>query len=559
MISWIQNAFQKHFRVIFVFLLAIVIVSFVFTIGAAPGIGQAGNELSRRTFFGLNLGSPEDSERLFGDASLSVFLQAGYSALNDAQLQDYALQRQAGLHLADNLNLPGPTPDEMSAFVREKRAFAGPTGEFDPQAYSRFRDSLKTNPRFNEAALARVLADDYRYERVQELLGGPGYVMDADVTQQLVRADTTWQINVATVDYASFTPDLQPTEAELKSYFESNAFRYEMPAKVRVAYVDFPAAAFVDQVNVTPDEVRAYYDANPARFPNPAKAATPAGTTPAVSAENSTEADFEAVRAQVEAALRLERARRLAAQAASDLTVALFEARATPATMDSLLASRGQALKPAEPFARQNPPAFLGGNPQHAAAAFALSEERPVSDALATPQGAVVLVWQETIPAHPALFATVQEQVRKDHIENERRQRFVALGRTLRDRIAARTAQGESFEAAVAAEAQAQNVKAEAKSYGPFARREPPQDVPFSAINAIERLAAGQVSDMVVTADQGLIVHVANKTVPDIGPGHERFDEVRTQMASFNASRNASDILTDLVQAELERTAPTTR
>jgi peptidyl-prolyl cis-trans isomerase D len=548
MISWIQRTFQQHFRTIFILLLAIVIVAFVFTIGAAPGIGSADRKALSRTFYGLNLGSAEDTERLFGDAQLSIFLQAGYQALNENQVQAYALQRHAALHLADQLNLPKPSRDDLTAFVRELPAFMGQNGQFDPQAYSRFRDSLKTNSRMGgEAALARVLANDYRYDRVQKLLGGPGYVLDSEVKQQIERGDTSWQIDVASIDYTAFQPNIQPTEAELKSFFESNAFRYEVPAQVRVSYVEFPAAAYADRVNITDADVRAYYDSNPGRFPNPARAQE---NTPSVDAA---EADFAAVRPQVEAALRLERARRLATQAASDLTVTLYDARATADTVAGLLSSRGLKLTPAAPFARNNAPAFLAGNPQNVTEAFRLDAHRPISDALTTPNGAVVLVWQENLPAHAAEFATVQEQVKADYIDNQRRQRFVATGRTLRDAINARLARGEAFAAAATAEAQAQNLQLETKTYGPFVRREPPQDVPYSAINVLERLETGGVSDMVVTGDKGLIVHAASKTTPEVGPGHERFNEVRTQMAQFNASRNADEILREMVQTELAR------
>ena len=41
MISWIQKYFQHHFRIIFAVLLAVTIISFIFTIGASPGIGRA--------------------------------------------------------------------------------------------------------------------------------------------------------------------------------------------------------------------------------------------------------------------------------------------------------------------------------------------------------------------------------------------------------------------------------------------------------------------------------------------------------------------------------------
>ena len=51
MISWIQKYFQHHFRVIFAVLRGVVIIAFVFTIGAAPGIGNAERALVDRPFF----------------------------------------------------------------------------------------------------------------------------------------------------------------------------------------------------------------------------------------------------------------------------------------------------------------------------------------------------------------------------------------------------------------------------------------------------------------------------------------------------------------------------
>ena len=549
MISWIQNTFQKHFRVIFFTLLAILIVSFVFTIGV-PGVGQATPTPLSRTFYGVNLGSPEETERLFGDANLSVLLQAGFQALDEGRLQDYAFQRHAALHLADTLNLPRPARDELAEYVRGLRMFSGQDGQFDPQAYSRFRDSLKNNPRFTEADLARVLADDVQYDRVQKLLGGPGYVLDRDVQQQIEQIDTTWQLNVATVDFASFNPELNPTDAELQAYFDSNAFRYEVPPQVRVDYIEFPATAFAAQVNLTDADIRAYYDANPSRFPNPAK---PAGETAAVSPDADPDADFQAVRSQVESALRQERARRLAAKAASDLTVALFEARATAANVASLVSARGHSLESAPPFTRNRPPQFLGGNPQLAAEAFKLNQERPVSDALTTPTGAVVLVWQESLPAHPAEFAAVKEDVRRDYVESQRRQRFAALGRTLKQEIGDRVRRGEDFAAAVAAVAQAHHVKIEAKAHAPFARREPPQEVSPTALSALDHLEAGQISDLLINQDQGLLVHVAAKDRPAVAPSDGRFAEMRTRMAGALASSNANELIRGMVETELAR------
>ena len=38
--------------------------------------------------------------------------------------------------------------------------------------------------------------------RIQQLLAGPGYVLPGEVRSVIIKADTTWTISTATVDYA---------------------------------------------------------------------------------------------------------------------------------------------------------------------------------------------------------------------------------------------------------------------------------------------------------------------------------------------------------------------
>ncbi|MDB6167113.1 MAG: hypothetical protein JWQ83_2253, partial [Lacunisphaera sp.] len=195
MISWIQRYFQHHFRTIFAVLLGVTIISFIFTIGAAPGIGRADRRVREREFFGYNLALAEDQQRLGGDASVSADLQlGGFSGLGAEQLQNYAFQRAAALHLADEWHIPPATSAEIAEAIKGLRMFISPaTGGFDAKAYQTFRDSLKTSPRgLTENDIARVLGDDVRAEKVNKLLGGPGYVLPTDVKSQLTRADTMW-------------------------------------------------------------------------------------------------------------------------------------------------------------------------------------------------------------------------------------------------------------------------------------------------------------------------------------------------------------------------------
>lgn len=559
MITWIQRYFQHHFKFIFAILLAGTIISFIFITNTSGGFGSSDSRtVVDRPFFGYNLALERDQERLMGDAGLSANLRVGpFGGLDASQIQNYAFQRAATLHLADKWHIPAATAAEIEAQIKTLRMFAGQDGQFDAKAYQTFRDNLKTNPRgLTEADIARVVSDDVRAEKVQNLLAGPGYVLPADVKTQLARADTTWTLATASTNYNEFKPEIKPADTDLTAFFEQAGSRYDVPPKVVVSYLDFPVTGYLAKVDVTEADVRAFYDANPARFPKPADAAAPAvpNVTPAADAN----ADFAAVRAQVETALRLERARKLAATAASDFSVALFEKKAgTGAARDKFLADRGVALKPVAPFTRDEPPAEFGRSPEVAAEAFRLNEGRPVSDAVATPTGAVILFWQETLPSRKPLFSEVRDKVAADYVENEKRKRFVDLGRTAKTEIEARLKAGDTFEKAVAAAGTKTGLAFAAKSVAPFTPRNRPQDLDYTVLGALERLEQGKVSDMSVNADAGVFVYAVEKKAPDLSEANPAFVETRNQIAGYSSRLGASAYLAELVEAEMKKSEPT--
>ena len=550
MISWIQKTFQQHFRVIFTVLLGIIIISFVFTIGAAPGIGQADRGIVERKVFGYNLGSQEDQNRLFGDAALSAQLQAGY-APDGAELQSYAFQRAAALAIANELNLPAPSKPEVTEFIKTLRVFTGQDGQFDASRYAAFRDSLKSNPSLTEATVSRVLADDIRSAKVQQLLAGPGYVLPLDVKSQLEQADASWTLGVGTVDYSSFKPSIPVTDPVIATFFEANSFRFEIQPRVEVNYAEFSALPLMASTNVTEAEVRAYYDENPARFPKPA--ADPKATT-----KPDPIADYAAVRSQVETTLKLERARRAATKAASDLSFALYEAKIAPgsAQFDEFLKARNVTVKSMAPFTREAGPAELGGSPEVATEAFKLNKDRPLSDAVSSATGAVILFWKDLQPARTPLLNEVREKVVADYIEGEKRKRFVELGRTIKASVENRVKAGDSFEKAVAVAASAGSVKIESKMLPAFTRRQPPQDIDYSIFGALQRLDKGRVSDMIVTKDHGLIVYAANKVLPDLNENGPQYLAAKAQIAIASGRMSVSSYLNEVITTEVKKSEP---
>ena len=563
MISWIQRSFQHHFKFIFAIILGATIVSFVVTIGAQGGIGRADRSVATRDFFGHNLGSPsvptQEYMRIVNDARLSAELQIGSAGIDDEQLSSYALQRIAALHYAEQLHLPAATPTEMEGFIRNLRIFADDKGQFDAAKYATFRTNL-TRSGITEDAVAQVLSEDIKIDRVQKLLDGPGYVLPGDVHDQFVRMDTSWTVGLATVDYASFHPAIVPTDDALAKFYAENALRYQVPPRLVAGYVDFPSAPHLADVKVTDAEVRAFFDADPSRFPSKTKAAAaPAAgvKAPALPPAESPDVVFASVKGDVETALRQERARRAALKAASDFAFDLYQNKIAPgAPFDAYLASRGLALKPLAPFAQDTGPAELGTLTDIGAAGFKLDAEHYFSEAVPTPSGSAVLIWKDLQATRKPALAEVRAKVAADYYEEQRHQQFAALGQTLKAALQKQLKAGGDFVKNVADASAGLGVKVDAKVLPAFTLVSPPTGLDENVAAGMEHLEKGTVSDMVTTADKGYFVYALDRKEPDPKAAAARVAEIHGQLASYSARSGSSAFLTEMVQAELKRTDP---
>jgi len=558
MFTWIQRYFQRHFGIIIVVILAAMAIPLivVFT-PSAGGIGRGGQFAQKRDVFGYNLASVEDQSRLIGDASLSVMLQMGYVGLSDEQLQEYALQRAAALHLAEELGLPKSSEAEITTHIKSLPVFLNEDGRFNAQHYAQFRDSLKNDSRIREADVSRVIADDIRADKVRNLLAGPGYVLDSDIVDQLQRVDTLWTLELAQLNYASYAPEIAPSNDQLSKFFGDNTFRYQTPPRLVASYAEFPLNRYLSQVSTSEAELRQVFDSMPNRFAKPA-ANDGSADTNAAQAQPAGPEDFALVRDQVEALVLSEKARQLATRAASDLTLALYEA-ALPNDANaraSLLAAHQVEEKPLAPFTENRGPDELGNLASVATEAFKLSADQFYSDAIPVRDGAVVLFWKELLPIYTPLFSEVLERVRANYIEEQKREKFVELGRRIKTQIEARLKAGDSFTTAAASAAQSVGVTIETSALAPFSIAAPPQDGSFIAFNLLENLEEAQVSEMTLSDTQGTLIYAAKRQVPDLTAANPRFGEIREQLAELTSRVGVIRILSDLVEQELRRTEP---
>ena len=549
MISWIQRSFHKHFRWVFALILAAMAIPLIVIFNPSSGVGRAGYKVLERPFFNVNLGNDAQKRRLFLDGNLSASLGPQFSVFVGREgVEKYALERTAGLALADELHLPEPTADQIAKFVLTLRAFQNEQGQFDQKRYAGFGDLLKTGGQFTMSDANRVLRDDTRLEQLGKIIGGPGYVLSNDVKLQLVRAESSWTVQVATLDYGSFAPALNPTEEALKKFHEENSFRYDVPSRPRFSYVEFKGADYLPPVGPTEVEMRAFYTANPTAVPVPAdpdkKDAAPA---PAGSATDN----FPKVRAQVEAAMNRNASARLASKAANDLTVALYERKLTANSTElaTFLAAQHLSALPVSPYAPDNPPQdkpWLGAYGEQISR---LTKSRFFSDPLPTADSFVVLLWNENLPAYKPLLAEVRERVSADFKDAEKRRLFIERGKALRVELQAAAKNAVGFALVAAAE------KLEVKSYANFTLRQPPEDMPAQALQALQGLEAGQVAEMSATADKGFLVFAQDKKMPDLNPGSPRYIAQLKQGRRITAMTNENSYLGELVERELKKNA----
>ena len=546
MITWIQTYFQKHFRSIFAVLLGVIILSFVYSFNPSGGLGRADRHAADRPFFGHNLSSEQDVIRMSKDGELSAMLTQAPIRYQE-QLDGYAKLRVAALALADELHLPAPTEKEVAAYISTLKFFHDQQGRFDQKRYSDFGDSLKNNPQLATADVSRVFRDDTRIDAVNKLIGGPGYVLPADVRDLLSRSDAKWSIAIASLDYASFDAGVTVTDEALKKFFDENPGRYMVPTRAKLSAVQFNAEEFMAPGPVSEEEVRAYYNANLARFPVPPDPAAKDAAAPAAGTDN-----FSKVRLQVEIAYRTETGARNAVKAANDFAVVLYQrkARANSPELAAFLAEQKRTATAIEPFSPDSPPATMPWLAYYGEQLARLNQERFFSDPLPTPNGAIILLWNDALPAYQPALAEVREKVTADYKASEKLKRFTAQGQLLNAKLNAAVKAGTPFEKAAA------EAKLEVKAFAGFTLQDTPKDLPKDALQALQTLKIGEVAPMISTGEKGLLIYAAQKELPDLTPANPRFAEIRTRLMGYISSANGNAALSGLVKAELDKTSP---
>ncbi len=230
MITWLQGATSKHHRLIFSFLLVVVVGSFIFY-----GYGSRGAmDTNTRMYLGYDLNNAKLQTRYRDSMAFASF--SGQRNENRSYFQYVA-----ELHLADSLQIPNPSDSEVRKLAL--LATAGADGKENVDNLNKFVDyaskALNASDVETRARLEGYLQDSWRVNKAVALLSGPGHATTAQIKRLIQREKTLWTVDAATFSGANFKATIADDEAKAKAAFEANKEAYRLPAKVAVTVVSF--------------------------------------------------------------------------------------------------------------------------------------------------------------------------------------------------------------------------------------------------------------------------------------------------------------------------------
>jgi peptidyl-prolyl cis-trans isomerase D len=549
MITWIQIRIQKHLKILFIALLVVMVVTFVLTIGNQSFFGSHDNgHFKTKDFYGYNLASENAKDFLQHSGQISAMLSQEIVATmpRNFTMEEYSNARAVGIAYAQKLGIRTPDGEALKAYVRTKPVFFDESGKFSAKRYEAIINSLETRQRISEATIVRILGEDYQISKIRELIGGAGFVLPDIVAVQRQSADTEWTFSVARLSIADFKPEVTPSDADLQKFYNDNKARFEIPDKIKLMQVRFPAVSFVASVQMpTNDEIEAFFNRNKTYY-------TPAAPGPDGKAK---EAVLDAVtRARVVQDLIQQNAIQKASGKASDYTVALWGAETTydNSKVVELAKTAGAQITSLEPFAQGNPPRNQDITASQLNEMWTLAtSERFFSDVIPSEGGASVFIYQGTIPSRMPSFAEVKNDVESTYIADKRESLFATHGNELQKKLTESVASGKGFSST----AKDLGMSVEDINAVKFSTASPSLLDQGGPMEVTMRQKVGGVSSFQIGEKGGFIVYLQNKKIPPADTVRAKPEEVAQIRNGFSNADGWIILgeLSDKRLAELEK------
>ncbi len=130
-----------------------------------------------------------------------------------------------------------PGDEEISAYLRTLKVFGGPDGKFNPETYRNFVEKGMGRLGMTEKDLRELASDVLAGKKINAIVGS-GLSVDPDaVAKDLALQNQQITGELAKLELAPFEEKIQPTEEEIKKYWEVISDSFTTEPKRKFTYV----------------------------------------------------------------------------------------------------------------------------------------------------------------------------------------------------------------------------------------------------------------------------------------------------------------------------------
>lgn len=114
------------------------------------------------------------------------------------------------------------------------------------------------------------IKEEFSRETLTSLLRDASYVSKRQIDARIMKQDTSYEVIAAEVSTSTLAATVPaPSEELIKSFYDSHASAFELPARVSYSFIEFAPQSFEKDVPVTPQDIEVYYTENQAQFMTP--------------------------------------------------------------------------------------------------------------------------------------------------------------------------------------------------------------------------------------------------------------------------------------------------
>lgn len=238
---------------------AVVLVMSMIVFGALMG-NQAQGDLTRSTEAAATIGGDTITVGDLVTQQQNIQQAQRQAAPQASQLLDGVISEKLIKIEADRLGLTA-SDAELADNIRESPAFKTPEGK--PLEYDRYVQ-LAVRQAGSVKEFEEGIRNSLSAQKVQAFVTSGVSVSDDEVLKDFQRKNSKFNLTYVPVSAAALTQNINPSDEELKTYFEENKKDYyvSLPQK-KISYIYLNTEKVGQKLDITEEELKAQYDKLP--------------------------------------------------------------------------------------------------------------------------------------------------------------------------------------------------------------------------------------------------------------------------------------------------------